>query len=139
MRCRAIGKHKTKVGLEGESLVVRYWDTAVVKYNVVERTVRLDSGGHRTLTTKKRMNQASREWKLGYWVYQIGWEWYVRFDSGGMRVFVDGMVLGRDELREEGEVQSEPALVVEPEEVEPEDPQGVLWGKGGEVEDEKTN
>ena len=49
--------------------------------------VQLDSGGHRTVTTKDRIN---RFLPLGYRLFQKNWNWYVETPSGTID-FVDGM------------------------------------------------
>jgi hypothetical protein len=69
-----------------------YHQTKVVSWN--DSTVVLNSGGHRTLTTKTRMNQCAREYGLGYSVYQKNRVWYVDF-AGKTIPFQDDMVLER--------------------------------------------
>jgi len=82
----------------------RYHQTSVVKVNpegvtaapggglVRSGTITLDSGGHRTNTTKLAMNQASNQNGLGFQVYQKDFGWYVTW-RGGKFEFFDGMVL----------------------------------------------
>jgi hypothetical protein len=53
--------------------------------------VTLRSGGWHTSTTKRRMNQAAQEYKLGFCVYQEKFNWYVGFASGIKLQFEDGM------------------------------------------------
>lgn len=55
---------------------VRYHNTDVVTYNAEKITLR--TGGWKTVTTKLRMNQASRQFDLGYGVSQRKGVWYVR-------------------------------------------------------------
>jgi len=71
----------------GGNIVVTYQGTNVVTFN--DKTIILDPNGWWTKTTKRRMNQASEEYDLGYWVYQKTGQWYVdykgkthRFESG---------------------------------------------------------
>ena len=40
-------------------------------------TITLNSGGYRTATTKRRMNEVSKEDDLGFKVYQKNGDWYV--------------------------------------------------------------
>lgn len=72
--------------------VVRYHDTDVVSFSAKEIT--LSSGGWRTVTTKRRMNQAAAEFNLRYHVYQTDGEWFV--DIAGVHIaFYDGMTIRR--------------------------------------------
>ena len=51
--------------------------------------IQLNSGGYRTTTTKRRMNQCL----LGHRVYQRDFAWYVSAPDGTVRPFEDGMLL----------------------------------------------
>lgn len=66
----------TKVYQENGSTKVVLHGTVIVAFN--SHRVILNSNGWRTVTTKQRMNQASKEYGLGFTVYQRNWEWYVR-------------------------------------------------------------
>ena len=68
--------------------------TPVVKAQRVSdslQIVTLNSGGYRTPTTKRRMNEVSAEWALGFKVVQKNFDWYVETDEGSID-FIDGMV-----------------------------------------------
>lgn len=54
----------------------------------------LDSNGWMTVTTKRKMNQCSYQFNLGYTVYQEDFTWYVSW-KGEILPFKDGMVLER--------------------------------------------
>ena len=41
----------------------------------------LDTGGWRTVTTKTRMNQAANQFKLGYYVFQKDFNWFVEWQG----------------------------------------------------------
>lgn len=56
---------------------VRYHNTIVVDWNV--ELIRLNTGGWQTVTTKRRMNQASDAFGLGFGVYQKDYDWYAAF------------------------------------------------------------
>lgn len=58
---------------EGFTNVI-YHNTAVVRFNA--DTVILNNGGWKTVTTKTRMNQAARQFKLPYGVSQVKGVWY---------------------------------------------------------------
>lgn len=71
-----IGSHKTTVRMSNGLLSVVYHRTEVVK--TTPKSIILNSGGWKTATTKKRMNQASNQFGLGYNVYQKKGKWYVK-------------------------------------------------------------
>jgi len=87
-----IGKHKTKIVKDGNEITVTYHQTAVVI--VTKKWVTLNSGGHTTATTKKRMNQVSETYHLGFYVYQQQFKWVVRYKGLDLEFF-DGIVLER--------------------------------------------
>lgn len=68
-----------------------YHKTAVVIVNA-DKTIRLDSGGWKTSTTKRAMNQASNQDELGFLVFQRAGEWFVTWQGRDMP-FADGMIL----------------------------------------------
>ncbi len=72
-----------------------YQETTVVSFN--NNRITLRSGGWETRTTKRRMNQASAQFSLGYSVFQKNYEWFVDFESETLE-FEDGMILNRTEV-----------------------------------------
>ena len=74
-----IGSHKTTVraDIPNAVLSVVYHSTEVVKV-IDNKYAVLDSGGWLTPTTKRRMNQASSEFRLNFQVFQRGYVWYVK-------------------------------------------------------------
>jgi hypothetical protein len=75
-----IGKWQTSIKTQGEDTVIRYWSTDVVSFN--DQIITLKTGGWKTATTKVRMNQVSRQFGLGYSVYQKDFCWYVATEDG---------------------------------------------------------
>tara|TARA_R100000306_G_C4373129_1_gene140840 strand:+ start:76 stop:369 length:294 start_codon:yes stop_codon:yes gene_type:complete len=77
-----IGTHMTTIGRDEETnaISVRYHRTNVVQFN--GSTVTLDHGEWLTQTTKRRMNQASEQFNLGFHVYQKDNVWFVSTKSG---------------------------------------------------------
>lgn len=72
-----IGKISTNVFTDDDGYTkVIYHNTCVVKFN--EDWIILNTGGWNTPTTKRRMNQASNQFRLDYLVYQQDGEWYVQ-------------------------------------------------------------
>ena len=83
-KTQTLGKHKTTItkelGIGNEDyMVVRYWNTDIVKFNN-ERII-LNTGGWSTATTKRRMNQTSEQFNLGYQVYQKNYNWFVEYQG----------------------------------------------------------
>lgn len=54
---------------------VTYISTTIVQWNA--DTVTLDSGGWHTVTTKRKMTQASHQFGLGFTVFQRNGDWFV--------------------------------------------------------------
>ena len=63
-----VGEHKTCVFSDSGDTVVVFHNTPVVRFD--DKRIILDTGGWNTPTTRLRMNQASREYDLGYRVFQ---------------------------------------------------------------------
>jgi hypothetical protein len=78
---QTIGRVHTTRGKDKESgfYRVKYHETNVVSFD--DKTIILDNGGHRTATTKTRMNQTSNEFDLGFHVYQEKGEWFVLYQQ----------------------------------------------------------
>ena len=73
--------------------VCRYHQTDIVK--IKDGAVTLNSGGWRTVTTKRRMNQCFEEWGLPFYLYQEKGEWKVSGNgkNKGLFDFSDNMTL----------------------------------------------
>ena len=67
-----------------------YHSTRVASYAQKNGRVSLDTGGWKTATTKKRMNQFSRLFGLGFEVYQKDFEWFVSFPDDRETIPFDG-------------------------------------------------
>jgi hypothetical protein len=59
---------------------VVYHNTIIV--NAISEKVLLSTGGYATVTTKRKMNQASHQFGLGYSVFQKNFAWYVTTKAG---------------------------------------------------------
>ena len=81
-----IGTGNTAVMVNGDDLSVILHSTEVVKR--VSGVITLKTGGWFTPTTKTRMQQASRQYGLGYNVFQKAGEWFV--DWKGVTLPFDG-------------------------------------------------
>ena len=85
-----IGNHKTSIINNNSITSVCYHNTEVVK--ITDDKIILNSGGWQTATTKRRMNQASLSYRLGFSVYQVNYTWYVDY-KGDTIPFEDNMEL----------------------------------------------
>lgn len=74
-----VGKHLTSITIIDGNITVKYHDTEVVTVN--NGKITLDSGGWWTASTKARMNQASRQFSLGFHVYQKAGKWFVVYNG----------------------------------------------------------
>jgi len=91
-----VGTHKTHIYTSDGYTCIRYHSTEVVRFNTDE--IILNSGGWATVTTKLRMNQASYQFDLGFYVRQKDFEWFVDYfanEIGDTYSFRDGMILER--------------------------------------------
>ena len=68
---------------------VVYHKTAIVSW--MDNKITLRSGGWESVTTKRKMNQASHQFNLGYSVYQKDYMWFVDLPDGDTVLFTDGM------------------------------------------------
>jgi len=91
-RYNQIGRVATRVYTENGITKVMYHDTIVISFN--DKSIQLNTNGWHTVTTKRRINQASNQYNLGIGVYQSEGNWYV---SKGDKVilFIDNMIIPR--------------------------------------------
>ena len=108
---KVIGKHETKVtekyiarnsgdgtgspGNDSREWCVKYHNTngaVVEKFYDGTVSVALNTGGFDTATTKRRMNETSEQFDLGFKVFAKDENWFVRIRDGELMPFVDGMV-----------------------------------------------
>lgn len=92
-RMDKLSNYRTTVANLDDALTVTYVDTPIVI--ATDLTVTLNSGGYQTVTTKRKMNQASNQFGLGYGVYQKDHDWFVTLPSGVTVEFEDGMFFAR--------------------------------------------
>ncbi len=93
------GRFSRKIGVattalhDGTILRVRYHSTSVIQSNGVIVTLR--SGGWRTPTTKKRINDFLPH---GWFLYQRNFVWFLTTPSGETLEFEDGMQIPEPKL-----------------------------------------
>lgn len=79
---------------DGATRIV-YHQTAVVRFDA--DSITLCDGGWQSVTTKRRMNQASEYFNLNFHVYQENFVWFVLW-KGETLEYHDGMTLNRHRL-----------------------------------------
>lgn len=72
---KPLSRYRTFVAVTGRDVAVTYATTCIVRAD--DATVTLNSGGWRTVTTKRKMTQAAEEFGLGFSVFQKAGAWYV--------------------------------------------------------------
>ena len=94
MAYNKLSNHKTTwANLPCGGVTVTYQHTEIVRKD--HDTITLRSGGWETVTTKRKMNQASHQFALGYSVYQRDYKWFVDLPNGETVPFEDGMTFKR--------------------------------------------
>jgi hypothetical protein len=87
-----LSSYKTTIASDGTHTVVTYQKTQIVRWNDAE--IILDFGGWDSVTTRRKMNQASNQFILGYTVYREKEETYVQphgvLDREVPRIAYDG-------------------------------------------------
>lgn len=87
-----LSPYATTVSNIDDLTTVIYHQTKIVAFN--DSMIILDSGGWDTATTKRKMNQASEDFGLGFQVFAKNGDWFVTF-NGQTSPFSDGMTLNR--------------------------------------------
>lgn len=70
-------KKRTSIQKIAQTTKIALYDTTIVEFT--KKTIKLNSGGFYTRTTKERMNQVSREYNLGFQVFQDKYIWQVAY------------------------------------------------------------
>ena len=68
---------------------VTYHQTQIVAWN--DNKVTLNTDGWETVTTKRKMNQASNKFALRFDVWQENFEWFVNLPNGEVVKYYDGI------------------------------------------------
>jgi len=76
----------TVLRLEGETLIVRFWDTDIIRIES-DGTYTLNSGGFRTATTKDRFNTLLPAFNI----WQDNGLWYIYHAGDNLGMFEDGI------------------------------------------------
>lgn len=91
VRSKVIARSTLRIEFEDGSTAIHYHDTDVVTC-LTDGSYILRTGGHKTVTTKRRINQHTPVAS----VYQEKWRWWVALNGGGMIEFFDGIHISRE-------------------------------------------
>lgn len=95
-RMDQLSSHKTAIYKNPRGIAIVYHETAIVEFN--DNRIKLNSGGWRTVTTKRKMNQTANQFGLGYEVKQKGGNWFVTLPTGETVPFHDGISFGHKSI-----------------------------------------
>lgn len=95
-RYNQLSTYKTMIFDKPIGKQVFYHKTCIVEYD--DKAVKLHSGGWKTVTTKRKMNQASNQFGLGYGVFQKDFDWFVTMPNGQTVPFYDGIMIERQSI-----------------------------------------
>jgi len=84
-----MARSPTKVTHENGVVTMTLYSTPVVRYDFAKKSVTLNTGGYRTVTTKSRMNQFARDYSLPFSVFQRNHAWFVSLKDGTQYEFED--------------------------------------------------
>ena len=92
-RMNKLSNYKTTIHEARGMTRVVYHSTEIVAWNADK--IELHTGGWQTVTTKRKMNQAARQFNLGYSVEQKDGDWFVRYYGKPEPFTGNSMVLDR--------------------------------------------
>ena len=95
MAYNKLSTYKTAWTEDATGGMVIYTKTKIVDWT--DERIVLNSDGWQTVTTKRKMNQASHQFGLGFGVYQRDHVWYVDTPQGDTVEYFDGMEINREE------------------------------------------
>ena len=94
-RMDKLSNYKTTWVDKGDSGTVVYIHTDIVSWK--NGKITLNSDGWETVTTKRKMNQASNQFALGFGVFQKDFKWFVDLPNGQTVDYYDGITFDRYE------------------------------------------
>lgn len=92
-RMDKLSAYHTSFTSSGGHVVVTYRGTKIVE-RLPNGEIILNTGGWKSVTTKRKMNQAANQFGLDYQVFQVKGVWYVGHgEAGGLRDFVGDVIV----------------------------------------------
>lgn len=93
-RMDKLSTYCTTIATAGDLTCVTYQHTQIVGFD--KRNVVLRTGGWDSITTRRKMNQAARQFGLGYLVYRKDGASYVRTPAGAVKPLTDEVTFARE-------------------------------------------
>ncbi len=93
-RSDKLSGYKTKIKTIGNATCITYHTTEIVKFN--PDTIILNFGDWDSVTTRRKMNQASRQFGLGYVVVRHKGVTYIHFCDEALQYCGYEIVINRD-------------------------------------------
>ncbi len=93
MAYNKLSNYRTTISTQDGLTSVIYARTPIVAFSAGSVTLRAD--GWQTVTTKRKMNQASHQFGLGFGVYQKAGDWFVSKPDGETVPFSEGLTFPR--------------------------------------------
>ena len=84
-RMNKLSSYATTIATRNGNMCITYHSTVIVEFDA--DCIILRTGGWQTVTTKRKMNQAARQFELGYCVFQHNGDWFIRRPDGGEMPF----------------------------------------------------
>jgi len=72
-----VGKHATTICEKDGIVEMIYHSTKIATYDRKNKILTLDSGGYKTVTTKRRITEFANHYNLAIKLYQKGGSWFV--------------------------------------------------------------
>lgn len=88
-----LSNYATTISGHADLMIVTYHKTQIVAFD--SRNITLRTGGWDTVTTRRKMNQASNQFGLGFGVYRQNGVSYVNLPNGETVELVDNMTFSR--------------------------------------------
>lgn len=93
-RMNKLSTYCTTVATAGDLTCVTYHATQIVGFD--KRHIVLRTGGWDSVTTRRKMNQAARQFGLGYSVYRKDGTSYVQTPAGKIEPLTDEVTFARE-------------------------------------------
>lgn len=91
-----LSSYRTTITARNGNTCITYVSTVIVEFDA--ECVILRTGGYKSVTTKRKMNQTSNQFNLPYSVFQKAGDWYVSTSAGTFPFTGSEFVLDRSTL-----------------------------------------
>lgn len=95
-RSDQLSMYATTISERNGNTCITYHSTVIVEFDF--ECIILRTGGCRTVTTKRKMNQVSRQFNLGYSVVQKNYDWWVTYKGDHLPFLGDTFTIQRSNV-----------------------------------------